>query len=83
MLSPSRPDENLYLIGASTGLRTFRRSFEPALASPLTEATSQQRREEALSVRNFHPQLAHIVLLSLENEEFDKGGIHGNLCHLT
>ena len=83
MSSPSRPGENLYLIGASTGLRTYRRSFEPALTSPLTGATSQQRHEEALSVGNFHPQLAHIVLLSPENEELDKGGIHGSLSHLS
>lgn len=47
MSSPSRPGETLYLISASTGLRSYRGRFEVVLASPLTGATSQQRHEEA------------------------------------
>lgn len=81
--SPSCPGKHLYLVGPCTGLRTYRRKFELVLASPLIGATSQQRRGEALSEGNFHHQLAHIVLLGLEDEEPDKGGIRGNLSHLS
>lgn len=73
MSSPSYPGENLYLIGEYKGFSPYLQSFEHVLASLLTGVTSQQRREEALSVGTFYHQLAHIVLLGLENKELDKG----------
>lgn len=79
----SQSSKHLLFVSATTGFHTYYKRLELALASPRIWATSQQRHEEALSVGNFHPQLAHIVLLSPENEELDKGGIHGSLSHLS